>query len=135
MQRILIVDDERDVRDSLKRVLDLAGYLVRTAENASDALDQLGRMPTDLVITDIIMPKINGVQAIESIRKLFPLVRIVAISGGGNFGISSYQPRAITTNAYLASAESAGAHMVLTKPFEPDDLIEAVEKVLGVGHA
>jgi CheY-like chemotaxis protein len=62
-------------------------------------------------------------------------VRIVAISGGGNFGITEYQPTAITTTAYLASAERAGAHLVLTKPFEAVDLIQAVEKVLGVGHA
>ena len=135
MQRILIVDDEGDVRDSIKSVLDLAGYTVRTAENAADALDQLERMPIDVVITDIIMPKMNGVQAIESIRKAFPRVRIVAISGGGNFGAAAYQPTAITTNAYLASAIEAGAHLVLTKPFEADDLLEAVEKVLGIGHA
>src|ERR1700688_1039294 len=135
MQRILIVDDEGDVRDSIKSVLDLAGYTVRTAENAADALDQLERMPIDVVITDIIMPKMNGVQVIESIRKAFPSVRIIAISGGGNFGITAYQPTAITTTAYLASAEQAGANLVLTKPFEAIDLIQAIEKVLGVGHA
>jgi CheY-like chemotaxis protein len=135
MQRILIIDDERDVRDSIKSVLDLAGYMVHTADSAADALDQLERNPMDLVITDIIMPKINGVQAIESIREKFPLVRIIAISGGGNFGVAAYQPTAIRTNAYLASAEMAGAQLVLTKPFEADDLLEAVEKLLGVGHA
>jgi CheY-like chemotaxis protein len=135
MQSILVIDDEPDVRDAVKRVLDRAGYSVRTAENAMDALEELKRTPVDVVITDIIMPKINGVQAIESIRKEFPWVRIVAISGGGNFGVSSYQPAAITTSAYLASAEKAGANLVLTKPFEAIDLIEAVETVLGVGHA
>jgi len=135
MQRILIVDDEQDVRDSVKCVLDLAGYVLLTAAHAAEALEQLGRTPTDLVITDIIMPKINGVQAIQSIRRAFPLVRIVAISGGGNFGVAGYQPTAIATNAYLKSAEEAGAHLVLTKPFEAEDLLEAVEKVLGVGHA
>jgi CheY-like chemotaxis protein len=135
MQRILVIDDERDVRDSVKCVLDLAGYEVLTAETVPEALEQLKRTPMDLVITDIIMPKMNGVQAIESIRKAFPLVRIVAISGGGNFGVAGYQPTAIATNAYLRSAEEAGAHVVLTKPFELDDLIEVVEKLLGVGHA
>jgi CheY-like chemotaxis protein len=135
MQRILVIDDERDVRDSVKCVLDLAGYEVLTAENVPEALEQLKRTPMDLVITDIIMPKMNGVQAIESIRRAFPLVRIVAISGGGNFGVAGYQPTAIATNAYLRSAEEAGAHVVLTKPFELDDLIEVVEKLLGVGHA
>jgi CheY-like chemotaxis protein len=135
MQKILIVDDELDVRDSVKCVLDLAGYEVLTADNATDALEQLGHTPMDLVITDIIMPKMNGVQAIQSIRDKFPLVRIVAISGGGNFGVAGYQPAAIATNAYLRSAEEAGAHMVLTKPFEVEDLLQAVEKLLGVGHA
>jgi CheY-like chemotaxis protein len=135
MQNILVIDDEPDVRDAVKRVLDRAGYSVRTVDNATDALAELKRVATDVVITDIIMPKIDGVQAIESIRKAFPSVRIIAISGGGNFGISTYQPTAITTTAYLASAEVAGAHLALTKPFESGDLIQAVEKVLGVGHA
>jgi CheY-like chemotaxis protein len=135
MQHILVVDDEPDVRDSVKYVLDRAGYSVRTAESATDALAELARNPTDLVITDIIMPQINGVEAIESIRKAFPSVRIIAISGGGNFGATEYQPSAITTTAYLASAEKAGAHLVLTKPFETFELIRSVEHVLGVGHA
>jgi CheY-like chemotaxis protein len=135
MQSILVVDDEPDVRDSVKYVLDRAGYSVRAVDSAMDAYAELARSPTDLVITDIIMPKINGVEAIETIRKSFPSVRIIAISGGGNFGIAEYQPTAITTTAYLASAERAGAHLVLTKPFEAIDLIRAVEQVLGVGHA
>jgi CheY-like chemotaxis protein len=135
MQNILVIDDEPDVRDAVKRVLERAGYSVRTADSAVEALAELERVATDVIITDIIMPKVNGVQAIESIRKAFPSVRIIAISGGGNFGISTYQPTAITTTAYLVSAEAAGAHLVLTKPFESGDLIQAVEKVLGVGHA
>jgi CheY-like chemotaxis protein len=135
MQNILVIDDEPDVRDAIKRVLDRAGYFVCTVDSAADALAELERFPADVVITDIIMPKIDGVQAIESIRKAFPSVRIIAISGGGNFGITAYQPTAITTTAYLASAEKAGAHLVLTKPFESVDLIQAVEEVLGVGHA
>ncbi|HEY2685973.1 MAG TPA: response regulator [Steroidobacteraceae bacterium] len=135
MHKILIIDDEPDVRDSIKCVLDLAGYTVAIAEGASPALDQLARVPTDLVITDIIMPKIDGVQTIRLIRKSFPSVRIIAISGGGNFGAAAYQPAAIKTNAYLASALEAGAHSVLLKPFEPEDLLEAIEQVLGIGHA
>jgi CheY-like chemotaxis protein len=135
MHSILVIDDEPDVRDAVKRVLDRAGYTVRTTDSAVDALAELERTRTDVVITDIIMPKIDGVQLIESVRKLFPSVRIIAISGGGNFGISAYQPTAITTTAYLASAELAGAHMGLTKPFESNDLIQAIETVLGVGHA
>jgi CheY-like chemotaxis protein len=135
MQRILVVDDELDVRDAVKRVLERAGYAVHTADNAADALAELERIAVDVVITDIIMPKINGVQLVESIVRSFPSVRIVAISGGGNFGVTAYQPAAITTTAYLVAAEKAGAHLTLTKPFESADLIQAVEHVLGVGHA
>jgi CheY-like chemotaxis protein len=109
--------------------------LVRKAGDAADALEELRRSSADVVITDVIMPKIDGVEAIRSIRKEFPSVRIIAISGGGNFGITAYRPTAITTSAYLAAAERAGAHVVLTKPFESKDLLQAVEQVLGVGHA
>ena len=135
MQDVLVVDDELDVRDSIERVLERWGYSVRKAGDAADALAELRRRGADVVITDIIMPKIDGVEAIRSIRKEFPAVRIIAISGGGNFGISAYRPGAIMTSAYLASAERAGAHVVLTKPFESKDLLQAVEQVLGVGHA
>jgi CheY-like chemotaxis protein len=135
MQNVLVIDDEVDVRDAIKRVLDRAGYSVKAMDNAGAALEELRRHPADVVITDIIMPKINGVEAIDFIRKEFPAVRIIAISGGGNFGITAYQPNAITTSAYLAAAERAGAHLILTKPFESRDLIQAVEQVLGVGHA
>jgi CheY-like chemotaxis protein len=135
MHSVIVVDDEPDVRDAIKRVLDRGGYSVRSVDGGAVALTELRTQLADVVITDIIMPKINGVEAIETIRREFPSVRIIAISGGGNFGIAAYQPNAITTSAYLAAAERAGAHMILTKPFESRDLIQAVEQVLGVGHA
>src|ERR1700726_4428337 len=106
---------------SSKRVLDLAGYSVRTAANAMDALAELERIPADVVITDIIMPKINGVQAIELICKAFPTIRIIAISGGGNFGTTAYKPMAIPTPPSLISPQTAGADLALTKPFESVD--------------
>jgi YesN/AraC family two-component response regulator len=131
MHRILVIDDEPDVRDGIKRVLDRAGFSVRTVDNATDAMLELKRLAADVVITDIIMPKVNGVDAIECIVREFPMVRIVAISGGGNFDVTGYQPAAITTTAYLAAAKRAGAHCILTKPFESRELIEAVERVMG----
>jgi len=135
MHSILVIDDEADVRDGMKRVLDRAGFSVRIIDNATDALLELKREPADVVITDIIMPKLNGVDAIYRIVQEFPSVRIVAISGGGNFDPSSYQPAAITTTAYLAAAKKAGAHLILTKPFESAELIDAVKRVIGAGHA
>jgi YesN/AraC family two-component response regulator len=133
MTSILVIDDETDVRDGIKRVLDRAGYSVRVIDNATDAIFELRRLAADVVITDIIMPKVNGVDAIDRIVREFPMVRIVAISGGGNFDVTGYQPAAITTSAYLAAAKRAGAHCILTKPFESRELIEAVEHVIGTG--
>jgi YesN/AraC family two-component response regulator len=135
MHSILVIDDEADVRDGMKRVLDRAGFSVRIIDNATDALLELKREPADVVITDIIMPKLNGVDAIYRIVQEFPSVRIVAISGGGNFDPSSYEPAAITTTAYLLAAKNAGAHHILTKPFESAELIDAVKRVIGAGHA
>jgi CheY-like chemotaxis protein len=135
MHNILVIDDEADVRDGIKRVLDRAGFSVRAVDNATDAMLELKRQAADVVITDIIMPKVNGVDVIDCIVREFPMVRIVAISGGGNFDVTGYQPAAITTTAYLAAARRAGAHCILTKPFESRELIEAVEQVLGTGDA
>jgi CheY-like chemotaxis protein len=135
MHRILVIDDELDVRDGIKRVLDRAGFVVRVVDNATDAMLELRRLAADVVITDIIMPKVNGVDAIDCIVREFPRVRIVAISGGGNFEVTGYQPATLTTTAYLAAAKRAGAHCILTKPFESRELIAAVEQVMGAAGA
>ncbi len=135
MHRILVIDDEQDVRDGIKRVLDRAGFSVRAIDNATDAMLELKHLAADVVITDIIMPKVSGVEAIDCILREFPTVRIIAISGGGNFDVTGYQPTAITTTAYLAAAKRAGAHCILTKPFESRELIDAVNQVMDAGGA
>jgi CheY-like chemotaxis protein len=135
MQQVFVIDDDADVRDAIKRVLERAGYAVRTSADAVQALQELNRQPADVVVTDVIMPKVNGVEAIRSLLNDFPGIRIIAISGGGNFGIDSYKPNAITTTAYLAAAQRAGAHLVLTKPFESADLVRAIEQVLAMGRS
>jgi CheY-like chemotaxis protein len=133
MHSILVIDDEADVRDGIKRVLDRAGFSVRAVDNAADAMLELTRCAADVVITDIIMPKLNGVDAIECIVREFPAVRIIAISGGGNFDVARHQQTAITTTAYLAAAKRAGAHSILTKPFESRELIQAVNDLIDAG--
>jgi len=126
MKSILIIDDEEAVRGALKRVLERAGYVVRLAASGPEGLLALKTQPVDVVITDIVMPKVHGVDTIKAIAQAFPLVRIVAISGGGNFGVNEYKPNAITTTAYLTAAQAAGAHAVLTKPFETRDVLQAI---------
>jgi len=134
MHRVLVIDDEVDVRDGIKRVLDRAGFSVRVIDNASEAIAELQRLPADIVITDIIMPKLNGVDAIELIVREFPAVRIVAISGGGNFDVTGQQPAGITTMTYLTAAKNAGAHLLLTKPFGAQELILAMEQLMSAAR-
>jgi CheY-like chemotaxis protein len=126
VKSVLIIEDEAAIRRVLTRVLERAGFIVRTAENGDDALQQLRAAEVDIVITDIIMPKMHGIDAIKWIVKEFSRVRIIAISGGGNFGITDYKPDAITTSAYLAAARKAGAHALLTKPFQTAEVLHAI---------
>jgi CheY-like chemotaxis protein len=126
VKSVLIIEDEAAIRRVLTRVLERAGFIVRTAENGDDALQQLRAAEVDIVITDIIMPKMHGVDAIKRIVQEFSRVRIIAISGGGNFGITDYKPDAITTSAYLAAARKAGAHALLTKPFQTAEVLHAI---------
>jgi CheY-like chemotaxis protein len=130
MTTILLIDDETDERDSVAKVLRREGYEVFAAEDAESGLALLDEQRIDLVITDIIMPGIDGVQAIKRIRDSHPDMKIVAISGGGNFGHASYQPQAITTTAFLQAATEAGADGILTKPFLRDDILESVQRMI-----
>lgn len=132
MKSILIIDDETDVRDALDKVLTRAGYAVRQAGDVESALAACDAETPDVVITDIIMPKVSGVSAIESLRSRFPAIKIIAISGGGTFAANGYKPGAIATTAYLAAARRAGADAIITKPFERKELLEALRR-LGVG--
>jgi CheY-like chemotaxis protein len=84
----------------------------------------------DVVVTDIIMPKVNGLELIRKVRTRYPRVRVIAISGGGSFGPLSLKPEAISTHAFIAAAKDAGAEEVLTKPFDMDDLLAAVRRQL-----
>jgi CheY-like chemotaxis protein len=125
MKKVLIVDDEPFVRQALKRVLEHDSAVVEVADSAQSALDRVAAVPFDLVIVDIIMPGMDGVQLIRALRAQWSDLRIIAISGGGNFAVGGYRPDAISTQAYLAAATQAGADAVLAKPFEISEL-EAV---------
>ena len=130
MANVLVVDDEVEVAEVIRRVLERAGYAVTIAHNAAAALDAVARQPPHVVITDVIMPKVHGVELIKILRERYPGIRVIAISGGGSFGPLAYKPDAISTHAYLAAAREAGAEEVLTKPFDMTDLIGAIRRLL-----
>jgi CheY-like chemotaxis protein len=134
MGSILIIDDEEDIRDALQMVLESVGHDVKVASNGNEAIALQREAPADLIITDIIMPGKDGVNTIKEIRKDFPVIRIIAISGGGSVQPNEYVPEAISTTAYLAAAKEAGADRVFTKPFERKDLIQAVDDLFGRLH-
>jgi DNA-binding NtrC family response regulator len=129
--RILVIDDEQDLLTALSGTLRRAGFRVRTAARAQAGLDALKQEAADVLITDVIMPKKSGLDVIAEVRTLYPLTRVIAISGGGNFGPFDYETDSITTCAYLAASEQRGAHAVLAKPFEAWEIIAAIRQVLG----
>ncbi len=130
MARILIVDDEEHVRASLKQVLERAGYEVAVAATGNEGLELMKREGADLVITDVIMPGIDGITTARKIREKFRNTRIIVMSGGGKAAPEPYEPDAISTRSYLASASIAGADRTLTKPFDRREILRVVRSLL-----
>jgi len=108
MQRILVIDDEPFVLDALKRVLATTGVAVIGASTADAGLTAIAESPVDLVIIDVILPGMDGVAAIKLIRRDHPGLPIIAISGGGNFGLNSYLPDAILDDRLLGCLQGGG---------------------------
>jgi CheY-like chemotaxis protein len=128
--RILVIDDETFVREALQRVLTSPSVSVMTAADAGAGLASLRESPVDLAIVDAVLPGMDGVAAIKEIRRDYPSIRIIAISGGGDFGLNAYRPEAISTIAYLAACTAAGADGILAKPFETTELRSLIAQVL-----
>jgi CheY-like chemotaxis protein len=121
MARILIVDDEPDILVILERMLRKLNHETVLAVNGREAVRRLEEGPVDLIITDLIMPESEGIETIAAVRKRWPGVKIIAMSGGGR---QSPMP-------YLAVAATLGADATLAKPFERSDLVDALQHVLG----
>jgi DNA-binding response OmpR family regulator len=122
MVKVLVIDDEPFVREALERVLKSSSVEVSGAADAAAGFAALRAAPFDFVIIDVVLPGMDGVAAIKQIRREYAGMRIIAISGGGNFGLSAYQPEAISTSAFLAACKAAGADATLAKPFETGEL-------------
>lgn len=119
MNRILLVDDNLDLRRMVKEALELEGFSVEEAANGREALELQRRRPFRILITDIFMPEADGMETIDWLRKEFPDTKIVVISGDAR----------VTKRDYLATAKLIGADATLLKPFEPEALIEAVRSL------
>ena len=120
MAKILIVDDTADMRELLKNIVELGGHQVVEADSGKVGLAQFKVSPPDVVMTDIIMPDMDGNELIGKLRELDPKVKIVAVSGGGrvrNLGV-------------LQVAQKFGADRVLSKPFRKDDVLKLLDELL-----
>lgn len=120
MQRILVVDDDEQLRDLLGRTLEREGFTVTTAADGRAALRALAEEPVDVLVTDLIMPDMEGIETIQQVRASYPAARIVAVSGGGRAG----------AHGLLSAAARLGAHRTLEKPFSPHHLVELVHELL-----
>jgi DNA-binding response OmpR family regulator len=118
---ILVVDDDPMVRDVFDKTLKRAGYTVSLVEDGSLVDSILDNQTVDLVITDIVMPRKEGIETIIDIRNAHPDIPIIGISGGG---------RMLSSKDYLNLAKGIGVTMTLKKPIEPAELIEAVRSCL-----
>jgi len=117
---ILVIDDDDQLRGMLRQTLERVGYDVADAPNGKEGIRLFRENPADLVITDIIMPEKEGMETIIDLRREFPEVKIIAMSGGGRIGPEDY----------LQDAKVFGAQCTLTKPLNRNELLEAVRELI-----
>lgn len=117
---ILVVDDDELIRDMIRGFLEARGHTVTEADDGRKAVQHLLATPANLCIIDVVMPNQEGLETIRKIRRAHPGMAMIAISGGGSIGNTSY----------LEAAAAFGAQATLQKPFSPRDLIEAVDRLL-----
>ena len=116
---VLVVDDDADMRLTLKLALELAGYRVVEAANGREAIERQRAAPADIVITDIFMPDSDGFEAIDGLRRQFPATKVIVMSGGAQ----------LTRRDYLPDAELIGADATLQKPFDIEKLLKTLESL------
>jgi DNA-binding response OmpR family regulator len=124
MAHILVIDDEQAIVDALRQILERAGHEVLVAPHGESALrlfdSQFDLYPIDLVITDIWMPEQDGLETIMQLRKRSSAIKILAMSGGGRYGLMEF----------LKVAKQLGADSTLHKPFTQMEVLEAVRGLL-----
>lgn len=116
--RVMLVDDEEIVCKRLKTALEKDGYLIDVFLNGKSAIEQLGREQYDVVVTDIRMDDVSGLDVLEAVRKGSPRTKVIMITG-------------YATAEVAREAQAKGAFSFIAKPFRPKDLRELLEKAAG----
>ncbi len=126
MKRILVIDDDMSQRELLKLALEEAEYEVIEAPNGQAGLRLFREQPCDLVITDIFMPKEDGIETILHLKAESPTVKIIAVSGGG---VSLRYGARFRDYEALEAAETAEVDRTLKKPIVIQRLLATVEEL------
>lgn len=118
MARILIVEDEASILEMLTAVLETAGHTVATASGGREAIDKHKTWSPDLIISDLVMPEVDGFEILREVKRYEPSIPVIMVSGSD------------ARFLYLQMAGKLGATQTLTKPFTAQQLLDAVEKVV-----
>ena len=117
-KKVLIVDNDESLRRRITALLEAAGYEITQASNGREVLNRGGTLEADIILTEIVMPEVEGLQLIQELLRLNPSQRIIAMSG------------AHRAESYLATAKSLGAKATLTKPPPAEKLLRTLQQVL-----
>ena len=119
---IVLVEDQPDQRKALKMALEREGYAVRVAGNGREALALMAERAPRVLITDIFMPDMDGLELIAQVREQFPETKIVSVSGGARHAQVDY----------LESSRLLGVHAALQKPFDVKELLARVRELIAL---
>jgi len=119
VKNILLVDDDDGFRESVRETLSLSGYEVHEVNNGADALKCLKTMNIDLLITDILMPELEGIELSSLVRDINPDLHMIGMSGGGRIGFD-----------YVKKASNTHFNSFLAKPFQREELLNEIKKYI-----
>jgi len=120
MTEILIVDDDVQIRYMLRLLFEAEGFTVSEAENGNQALDRYREQPADVVVLDVLMPDMEGIETIRELKQIDSRVNVIALSGGGR----------MSGEYYLKMIKGFAPRFTFTKPVDPETLVEAVREIL-----
>jgi DNA-binding NtrC family response regulator len=122
LERILLIDDDEQINSMLQEMLKSERYQLLAAASGEEGVTLLRNVSVDLLITDVLMPDMDGLEVIQKIRRHWPSMKILAMSGGG---------LGATPDFYLDMARHLGAVKTLAKPFSREQLLNAVREMIG----
>ncbi len=115
--KILFVDDEESLRILVKNQLQLEGFAIDTADDGDTAIDAIKSKPFDLVLLDIRMPRLSGIEVLKYLKKNNPLVRVIMLTAVDDLSIA-------------VESVKNGANDYVTKPYDTDNLVKCIKRVL-----